>query len=164
MNKIRLLLIASLAVNLFLAGWWVGNALRQPPRMDMPIPQMMRYADRASPEEREAIREIFEKVDVVIKAGFERRVETFAKLREIVTHEPFDEAEFNRLIADLPAQRIASEEQQWAIIRDSIIALSAENRQALAEIFFLPPGPGPGGGPSPGGPGGPMPPPPGQPQ
>ncbi|MGV3576509.1 MAG: periplasmic heavy metal sensor [Devosia sp.] len=150
MNKIRLLLIASLAVNLFLAGWWVGNTLRQPPGFQMPIPQMMRYADRASPEEREAIREIFEKVDAVIRAGFERRTETFTKLREIVTHDPFDEAEFNRLIAELPAQRIASEEQQWAIIRDSIIALSAENRQALAEVFFMPPGPPPGGGPSPG--------------
>lgn len=150
MNKIRLLLIASLAFNLFLAGWWVGNTLRQPPGFQMPIPQMMRYADRASPEEREAIREIFEKVDAVIRAGFEQRTETFTKLREIVTHDPFDEAEFNRLIAELPAQRIASEEQQWAIIRDSIIALSAENRQALAEVFFMPPGPPPGGGPSPG--------------
>lgn len=156
MNNIRLLLIASLAINLFFAGWWVGNTVRQPPRMPMPVPQMMRYADRASPEEREAIRDIFDKVDVVIKAGFEQRVETFAKLREIVTHEPFEEAEFNRLIAALPQQRIATEEQQWAIIRDSIIALSAENRQALAEVFFLPPGPGPGG------PGGKMPPPPDQ--
>ena len=159
MSKLRALLIVSLAVNLFFAGWWVGNSFRQPP--GMPMPQMMRYADRASPEEREAIREIFDKVDVVIKGGFERRAATFAKLRDVVTHDPFDEVEFNRQIAELPQQRIASEEQQWAIIRDSIIALSAENRQALAEVFFLPPGPPPGGG---GGPGGNMPPPPGQPQ
>jgi len=144
MTSIRLLLIASLAFNLFLAGWWVGNAFRQPPGGPMPMPQVMRYVDRASPEERETIRGIFEDIDVVIRAGFDQRAETFAKLRAVVMADPFDQAEFDRLMTQLPQERIALEQRQWAIIRDAIIDQSAENRQALAEIFFLPPGPPPG--------------------
>ncbi|RYE60122.1 MAG: periplasmic heavy metal sensor [Hyphomicrobiales bacterium] len=144
MNNIRLLLIASLAVNLFLAGWWVGDRLRQPPRMDLPMPQMMSYADRANPEERAMIGGTFEKVDALIKAGFDQRSATFNKLRELVTHDPFDQATFDQLITQLPQQRLEREEEQWALVRDAIIALSAENRQALAEVFFLPPGPPPG--------------------
>lgn len=147
MNILRVFLALSLAVNLFIAGWWVGDALRRPPMGGPPVPRVMsfadRIADRVSAEGRESVQGTFAQIDSVIRAGFEERAATFARLRDMLQDDGFDVDAFSALIMQLPQQRETAEIEQWMLVRDAILKLSAEDRRVVAEMFFLPPGPPP---------------------
>jgi uncharacterized membrane protein len=150
MNKTRLILVASLALNLFLAGLVVGNLIRPGfgpmPSGPRPFSFVERVVNSVAPERREEVAKLMDEVDAVMRKGFDDRSSQFDQLREIVSQETLDEAALDKALAALPAQRLSNEKAQWRAIGALIKTVSSEDRRVLADAFFMRPGPGPGPG------------------
>lgn len=162
MSGLRIALFISLGVNLFVAGWWVGDIWVRPPRMAMPAPDSSFLAsmvkERVSPETMAAIGPSLETIDATFRAGFEARNVIFVELRAAVSAEPYDTATVSRLLSSLVSTRTEIETAQWDQVGETLGRLSASERDVLAEIFFplpsdrqfppfMPQGPNPGGPP-----------------
>ncbi|WEK03293.1 MAG: periplasmic heavy metal sensor [Candidatus Devosia phytovorans] len=152
MSPLRLGLIVSLGLNIFVLGWWVGGLWRDPRPME-PRPFVMAdvAASRLSPETLEAIKPTLDAVDHLLQQGFSERVSIFQELTQAVRAEPYDEARVTDLLLRLVDARKQAETEQWRLVGDALADLSAAERSAFAEIVFLGPR-GPGGPPPPGGP------------
>lgn len=160
-KSLRILLIASLAFNIFLAGWWVGDVLRPRPGFMPPMPRPMTFADRVrdslSEEGRQIAGPLLAEIDQVLREGFESRQAQFDRLRELASQDPIDSAAFDATLAAIPDARLENEREQWRLTRELLDQLSPADRMALARFVFPQPRPN---GPPPGD--RPMPPPPGQ--
>lgn len=154
MSPFRIALFVSLGLNLFVVGWWVGDISRRPPPMQpQPLTMANMVKDRLSDETMEAIRPSLDALDAVIRDGFVNRTELFAKLREAVAADPYDQALVEDLLGQLVSQRTTAETEQWQIIGEALAHLTTEQRGALADIVFVRPNPMP----PPSGPNGPRP-------
>jgi uncharacterized membrane protein len=149
MPSIRILLAVSLALNLFLAGLFVGGSWR-PAGGPMGAPRPFTLSERTlqdiSPEGRETIAPLLENLDSVMLTGFRDRDLQFQRLRDLMAAEPLDQAAIDKLLAELPEQRLDSERQQWLLTSQLLKAASPADRAVLVDVFFRRPGPPPGPG------------------
>jgi len=158
MNATRWVLLASLGINLFLVGLWLGSRTEFPPlgpppfQMPQPRPVTLgeRLAHQLSPDALAKVEAPIAKLDNVMRQGFEERQAAFEKARALVTAEPYDAAAVRALLDTLPNQRMAGESEQWGIIANILGELTPADRAAFADLVFLRP---PGGGPGPSMPG-----------
>jgi len=164
MNATRWVLLASLGINLFMVGLWLGSRSDfqplGPPPFQMPLPRPVtlgeRLAHQLSPDALAKVEAPIARLDDVMRQGFEERQATFEKARTLVTAEPYDAAAVRALLDTLPNQRMAGESEQWDIIANILGELTPADRAAFADLVFLRP---PSGGPGPHmqGPQGPLP-------
>lgn len=142
MRRIHLILLASLGLNLFILGVWVGEFWRGPvpPFAPRPVDFAGLVQQRIDPASVAMIGERLDKLDEIMRFGFEARRQAFVRLREIIAREPYDQQAVEALLAELPAQRLASEETQWQLIAGVLARLPVEGRLAFADVVFAPPG------------------------
>jgi uncharacterized membrane protein len=150
-------LVASLGLNLFLAGWWVGAVLRPWPPAPPPGPLHMlsqRLAGRLSPA---AFREVSALIDA-IGERLVRQIEDGAplrgRLRAILVADVFDAAAFVATLDELTAARTRNDGDISRRIAAVVAGLSAADRAVLADVALASPAGLFGGAP------GPLPPPP----
>lgn len=162
MPPIRILLVVSLALNLFLAGLILGDYLRPRPGPGGP-PRPFTFSEWVmrdlSPESRPQVEPLLKGLDGVMTKGFQERDAQFQRLRALMSADPIDQVAIDSVLAKLPEQRLENEREQWRLTGDLLKAVSPADREVLFNIFFRRPGPPPApggfnGGP-PNGPGGP---------
>jgi len=140
-------LLASLGLNLFLLGLWVGSRSEfpqfMPPPFQLPQPRPItlgeRLATQLSPEGLARVSQPIAQLDNVMRRGFEERQHIFDQLRDLVLAEPYDAAAVKALLDRLPEQRLNGEADQWSIVADILGSLSEQDRRAFAESVFLRP-------------------------
>lgn len=139
MKAIGFALLASLGLNLFIAGWWLSDAWRSTRFVD---PRPISFTDlaqrRLPPGALDLIREPLARADNVIEAGFKARQEILERLRYLVPQEPYDRQAVEALLAELPGQRLANEQTQWKLVGEALAKLPADQRKAFAELMFAP--------------------------
>lgn len=134
MPFIRILLLASLGLNLFLAGWWMGDVfeVRRPPRLSfserlaraLPAETMARIAPAAA------------EVDQLLRQGFSEREQTLEQLKALSRKEPLAREEFDKLIAALAAQRARAEQVLWRRVGEVFVSLTPAERAAVTDVIF----------------------------
>lgn len=142
MPILRVALFVSLGLNLFIVGWWVGDAWRRPMPMQpreftlRPVVQ-----SRLSAETFDQLRPSLDAMDDLLRQGFRARVELFGNLIAAVKAEPYDKAKVDDLLAQLVDARTSVEKAQWQLVGDTLAGLDAQQRAAFAEVIFVRPGP-----------------------
>lgn len=153
-SAIRVFLFASLAANLFFAGWFFGGLWFAPP-FGPPGSGLQPLVERV---ERSVSTEGFAKVgpalreiDDLFRAGGEdmrRRMDEASKLAEA---EPFDAQKLEAVLAEMPNGRQEGERQIARLMASVLSQLSLQDRIAVTDALFRrpPPPPGPPPGPLP---------------
>lgn len=153
MPILRIALFVSLGLNLFIVGWWVGDASRSPfPMQPREFTLRPVVESRLPPETFEILRPSLDAMDDLLRGGFRARVELFEDLVDAVKAEPYDKVRVNELLARLVDARTSVERQQWELVGNTLAGLDAEQRAAFATVIFVRPGPDmpwPPGAPSP---------------
>lgn len=154
MSPLRIALFASLGLNLFIGGWWVGDVVRRAPGMQPP-PFMGGNGGGPPPT---AIAPTLEAIDRIIRNGMTERIALLGQLHAAAIAEPYDAAAMRTLLDSLLDLRRRVDAEHWSAVADSLPILNQADRTALADFVFNP-NPGPAGNPAPmanpGGPGGP---------
>lgn len=140
MSPLRIALFASLGLNLFIGGWWVGDVVRRAP--GMPPPPMM--GSNGIPEPPAAILPTLKAVDQILRDGTDERVALLDALRAAASAEPYDAAAIRTLLDSMIDLRQRVDAKRWSTVADALPALSQADRTALANFVFSP-YPGPGG-------------------
>jgi uncharacterized membrane protein len=143
-SRLWMALVASLGLNLFLAGWWVGAVLRPWPPAPPPGPLHMlsqRLAGRLSPA---AFREVSALIDA-IGEHFVRQIADGAplrgRLRAILMADVFDAAAFVTTLDELTAARTRNDGDISRRIAAVVAGLPAADRAVLADVALAsPPG------------------------
>lgn len=139
MRAIKFALLASLGLNLFIAGWWLSDAWRSKQFVDLRPISFTDLAQRhLPPEALDLIREPLSRADNVIEVGFKARQAILERLRYLVPQEPYDQQAVEALLAELPGQRLANEQKQWKLVGEALAKLPADQRKAFAELMFAP--------------------------
>lgn len=149
MPPIRIILVVSLALNLFLAGILVGDYLRPRPGpggAPRPVAFTEWVMQNLSPESRPQVEPLLVGLDGVMMKGLQDRDAQFQRLRDLIAAEPFDQGAVDNVLAELPEQRLESEREQWRWTSDLLKAVSPADRAVLVNIFFRRPGPPPAPG------------------
>ncbi len=147
---LRACLLLSLLINVFAAGWWVGDLFRwhrpPPPRFSMADFIIGRLSQSGGQKAGPALQE----VELLARGDFAKRHARFEQLRELVGREPLDVEAAGNLLREVAVTRLSHEDdissRLLAILKD----LSPGDRQSLVDAIAR--GPGPGPGPGPGGP------------
>lgn len=155
MPFLRIALLVSLGLNLFVIGWWAGEAWRRPQPMQAQQFTVLPIMDaRLSTETMDALRPSLVAMGNLMRQGFQDRAAVFENLIEVVKAEPYDKGKVDELLARLVDDRTSVEKQQWQLVAEMLAKLTAEQRAAFAEVIFVRPGPqmpwlpaGPGGPP-----------------
>lgn len=162
---IRVVLTLSLALNLFVAGWLMGDWLR--PRPPMPPPPHDRgarpdmenalihwIAPQLSDAGRDRLLANWKKVQASTRISSEQEIDQERQaLRDLLRADSFDDAAFERQMETLHKSVSSRIERLVSTIKMTVPELSAADREVLAGLPPIgripPPGPwreGPGGG------------------
>ena len=126
-----ILLLASLAANVFLGGFVAGRYLGKPPHHGSPPLERM---ESLSPEARAAVRDVFQsRRDSFREHRLERR-ELQRALYDAMIAEPFDREKVEAAMAALRQARDNQHQSQNKVLLDALENLSAEDRKALADM------------------------------
>jgi uncharacterized membrane protein len=135
-------LVASLGLNLFFAGWWVGAVLRPWPPAPPPGPLHMLSRDLAGRLSPAAYREVSALIDTV-RERFARQMHDSEPLRErlrvILVTDPFDSAAFVQTLDELTADRARNDGEISRRIAAVVAGLSAADRAILADAALASP-------------------------
>jgi|GEM_PF-5916189 len=139
----RLLLLVSLGINLFIAGWWVGARFDRPvlPPFARPFSLAEALTRELSPDGQDSVKPMIDRLDSIMRSGFSDRQSIFEALRSLATATSYDSARLHQLLASLPQQRTGSEVTQWQLVGDIFDKLSPADRVRFADVIFLRPGP-----------------------
>jgi uncharacterized membrane protein len=142
----RSLLVASLGLNLFFAGWLVGARV-VPWGFGPPPSPMHRISDHL----RQTLSdEGFRAVDRLIGMLEQRRGRDFVsmgelreRLKDLLTAATFDRVAFSQALKDLNAEMSRGRSEFDEMIVDTVARLSPQDRRRLAEMPLPPPPPAP---------------------
>lgn len=144
---VTIALTASLAVNIFLAGLFVGHEVGGPrflfrAAVQRPVwhpgdgglpPFVQRIADRMSPPYRDILMSKMKQHQPEIAAAGVALREARGKLRQIVTAENFDRAAADATAAELRDRMLQFQQTLQAALLDVAAALPAEGRRQMIE-------------------------------
>lgn len=140
MSPLRIALFASLGLNLFIGGWWVGDVVRRAPGMMPPL--MM--GGNAVAEPSATVMPILKTIDTILTTGAAQRVELLEALRATASAEPYDGAAVRALLDAMLDLRQRVDAERWSAVAEALPKLNEADRVALAGYVFSP-YPGPGG-------------------
>jgi uncharacterized membrane protein len=147
--SIKTLLFASIALNLFFAGWLVG-ARMVPWGFGPPPGPRQQFSDHLrstlSPEGFAAMNRLFHDLEGSRHQEFESTAPLRDRIKQTLTAEPFDRAAFARGLADLNSEIGRQRSELDSTVIDAVASLTAEDRRRLAEVPLPPPPRPPGGG------------------
>ena len=131
----RIVLIASLALNLLLVGmvgvWAVRPLFRSPPSFEMGR-VIERIAGRLDAGDAAILKGAYDKQrDTVARLSTQLR-EARQKMRRSLRADPFDPKALDEAMKEVRSTRTEFEETLQGVIRDGAVAMSAAGRQALA--------------------------------
>ena len=138
MSPLRIALFASLGLNLFIGGWWVGDIVRRAPVM-MPPPMMGGVAEPSA-----AIVPTLKAIDTILRNGTLERITLLETLRDTASAEPYDAAAVRALLDSMLDLRQRVDAERWSVVAEALPKLNEADRVALAGYIFSP-YPGPGG-------------------
>jgi uncharacterized membrane protein len=143
----RSLLVASLGLNLFFAGWLVGA--RVVPWGFGPPPDPMRQISEhlrrtLSDEGFRAVDQLIGMLDRRRERDFDRMGELRGRLKQLLTQATFDRDAFSQVFKDMNAEMAGGRAEIDELIVDTVARLSPEDRRRLSELPLPPPPPGPG--------------------
>jgi uncharacterized membrane protein len=145
---LTVLLILSLAANVFLGGFVAGRFVGGPPHHPhlMPMPGDLsargafRDLEALTPEERDAFRAVFKQK----RGEFRKTMHDVFTLRtafgEALAADPWDRARVEKALADLTAAEGARQTAVSMLLIDAFETLPAEKRKALVEEASKHPG------------------------
>ncbi len=138
-------LLASLSLNLFLAGWLAGSGFRPPllPPMGGPFRSLERRLEgRLSPDGMAKIGALLGAMDAGMRRQFDARDAMRRKLHAILITEPFDREGFVAALTELNAGRAQFDGEVSRRVAEVVATLSVHDRAIFAdEVLALPPGP-----------------------
>jgi uncharacterized membrane protein len=144
-RMIYLALLASLGLNLFFAGWWVGAGLRPPPPHEPggPLHELEhRLQGRLSPAGMSAVERLIEEIDAGFRHQFDAGDAIRRQLHQILISEPFKPEDFVRTLGELTAGRSSFDSTVAQRVAAFAAGLSPEDRRIFADaILAMPPGP-----------------------
>lgn len=144
-NRVRVALLVSLGLNLFLAGLWIGDlmhrGLRPPPG---PMHQIMeRIEGRLSVDGQRRVRAALIDLDRHRPPPPANPL-SIKNLVSIVETDPFDRVRFLSALEAMNRDRLKVDQERDERIADLLAALTLADRRALAEVLaHLPPPPPP---------------------
>jgi len=148
-KRLSIALAVSIAINLLLAGIWVGRAFRhpRPPRADHEMPAL--HGERGEREGRRGpLRGLYREHGDELREKRRAIGEARRAAREALEKEPFDRAALESALAALRKETGASQEIMHRAIVEAAAKAPPEERKKLGQALerF-----GPGAGPGPGG-------------
>jgi len=166
-TRFRVVLLASIGFNLFLAGWWIGSVARPTMHRFWPGPGFGESGPLPPPDvgwgpgprrappatltrqlegklSAEGMREVTGLLEV-IDSHFVRRLKASSAQRErtraLLAADVFDADAFARVLQNLQAQRSAGDAELARRVTDTVGRLSSADRKALAQVTLLVPPP-----------------------
>jgi uncharacterized membrane protein len=141
----RSLLVASLGLNLFFAGWLVGARVvplgfGPPPGPMHQISEHLRQT--LSAEGFRAVDRLIGVLDRRRERDFGRVGELRGRLKELLTQPTFDRDAFLQVFKDMNAEMSRGRAEADELIVDTVARLSPEDRRRLSELPLPPPPPG----------------------
>ncbi len=137
------LLLASLAVNLFLGGYLAGNFLprHRPPDNFAGLPSPRHLEDALPGERRDLIKSVIREHSPEVRRAVEAMFEAQKQVAEAMRQEPLEVAALHQAL-----EIYAARQQDMILAHQSAVAdlarrLSAEDRARLADILKPPPPP-----------------------
>lgn len=138
---LTVLLVVSLAANVFLGGFVAGRFVGGPPHHPhmMPLPGDLggrggfRELAALSPEEREAFRAVFKDKRRMIHDGVREAAKLRTAFGDALAADPWDRAKAETALADLTAAEGARQSALSKLLIDAFEGLPADKRKALVE-------------------------------
>lgn len=147
---IRLALVASLGLNLFFAGYWIGSTLN--PTFQPPWPKpgrgplhmiAERLRAKLSADGMSKIDKLVDDIEAHMRASMAATEPARQKLKASVAASPFEPEAFIAALGELSAGRTKRDEEAGRRIARTIAELTPEDRKVLADFILLLPNPPP---------------------
>ena len=136
MRAVRIALVVSVALNLLVAGFLVGDWLDRGPHRDARLRgagPMAPFAAAMSPEDRQALLAGLREAGEGARRGPQEFRARLATLLDTIRAEPFDAARLRDLLAGQRAAAVARQEAGERLLVDRITGMTAEERAAYAD-------------------------------
>lgn len=155
-GALRIALIVSLGINLFLAGSWVGSLVRSdgaPPPRPRPLQAALQELQgRISSDSLAKIEALVGEIDRRFRASPADPRRMDERLRTLLAAESFDPAVFAKTVDDFLAARSETDKGIARRIGEVLAGVPVADRKVIAEVvlrapgrpFGPPPGPPPG--------------------
>lgn len=146
---IRILLLASIGLNLFFAGLTIGARLPpwgEPPGAGAPHRTFDHLRRALSEDGYKTVGRLMRDIEARRHQQFQATEPLRARLRTALTAQPFDREAFAKSLVDLNGEIARDRAALDSEIAEAIARLSVEDRRQLADFPLLPPPPHGGAG------------------
>jgi len=131
---LQVVLFASLAINLFIAGFFAAHLLRHPRPQPLPAGPMTvieRLSEPLPPKDKEALLAAWKAHQAKMQSLSAEQQAARREVRAKLVADPFDRAALAAALADARAKHAAVGEEMQSIILDAVANFSPEGRKLL---------------------------------